>query len=66
MKPLATKYGPDITVWIASDDGIVRVPIGTATNLPDAKLKARGAVTKLQYALDRVNMADVADVQETR
>lgn len=61
MKITASRLGKEVTLWVTSDDGTVHVPLGTALNLPDAKLASRGQITRLQAALERVTMADVQE-----
>lgn len=57
---VATKEGKEITLSISQDGAMI--PIGSALNLPDAKLAGRGALTKLHYALERLRVADVKEL----
>ena len=58
---IVTKTGPEIVVWVKGEANAM-VPLGSAANLPDAKLAARRQFTRLQAGLDRLSLADVEDV----
>ncbi len=59
-----TRQGKELTVHLV-DHGVL-IPLGTALNVPDAKLAARGTITRLQYALERLGVKDIQDAGDAR
>lgn len=58
---IVTRTGQELTCWVHDPETGVSVKLGSALNVPDAKLASRGQLTRLSYQLERLTMADVRE-----